>query len=456
MDTMVLLVCIGLFSLPVLNSAACWAQEEGPATEAPAKEPAPAPQEPQPPEEAAKGPRGYPLVSNVFYDTDIRQALSDIGEQAGATIIPDESVTGSITLDLREVPLERALELVLMPGGFIHSEVEEGVYLVTSPDPTAPGFARIARTQVVDLEYVSSEELERLLPDIYTGFVKYDEIGNRVVVTAPPQLLEATLLQIHSLDTPPLQIMIEALVVESTRNALRDFEVNLQGRHVGMGTGTGLITYVDEAERLLHALLWLAEHDQAIVRANPRVVAQEGQEANVKVATQQYFQILTGRVGWEYVRLEPIEAAIDLTITPHVAQQENKVVCNIKPEVGDVTGTGPNNLPIITKRSVETTVRIADGQVIAIAGLLQEIKREIQHKIPVLGDLPLVGPLFRSTSRRSQQREIVIFIIPHILDEAGHFEGPLLFQRELEGQLDPPAGRGREPTRQRLESTAAG
>lgn len=406
------LVCVWLLALPA------WAQDPEPAAA----------------EQVAKGPKGYPLVSNVFFDTDIRQALSDVAAQTGATIIPDESLAGFITLDLQDVALERALELLLMAGGFVYAEVEKGVYLVTSPDPTAPSFARIAQTQIVELDYISSDELQRLLPDTYSRFVKFDQVGNRVVVTAPQELLDATVRQIKSLDTPPLQIMIEALIVETSGEALRDFDLALQGRHVGMRPSTGLITYVEQAEQLLHRLLWLVAKEKAIIRANPRVVAQEGKEAQVRVAIQQYFEIITGRVGWEYVRLEAIEAGIGLTITPHVARADNTVTCMIKSEVGDVIGVGPTNLPIITKRTADTTVRIGDGQVIAIGGLLQEIKREKKRKIPLLGDLPLIGPLFRSTSKESHQRQIIIFIVPHILDEAGDFEGPLLFQRELQEQ----------------------
>jgi len=428
------LVCLGLLVSATLGTGLCWAQDEQPAAEA---------------EEILTGPQGYPLVSNVFYDTDIRQALSDVASQTGATIIPDESVMGYVTLDLQDVALERALELIIMPGGFIYAEVEAGIYLVTSPDPTAPSFPRITRTEIVELDYIDSDELERLLPDMYSRFVKFDEVGNRVVVTAPPKLLEATLIQIDNLDTPPLQIMIEALVVETSREALKDFELSLQGQHVGVATGSGLITYVDQAQQLLHQLLWLVDKQKATIRANPRTVAQEGESANVTVATQQYYQILTGRVGWEYVRLEAIEATIGLTITPRVAKEDNRVTCTIKAEVGDVTGTGPNSLPIITKRTAETTARIGDGQVIAIGGLLQEIKRETERKIPLLGDLPVIGSLFRSRSTDSHQREIIIFIVPHILDESGHFEGPLLFQRQLEQQVNGPEDVSENPGRQK-------
>jgi len=74
-------------------------------------------------------------------------------------------------------------------------------------------------------------------------------------------------------------------------------------------------------------------------------------------------------------------------------------------------------------------VRVADGQVIAIGGLLQELETRTKNKIPLLGDLPLVGPIFRSTTTDISEREITIFVVPHILDETGAFKGPLLFER---------------------------
>ena len=428
----------------------CWAQEVGEPATAPGEAAAPAPAAVAAPA-APSGPFGERLVSNVFFDTDIRQALFDVGTQTGATIIPDESVDGFITLDLENVPLERALRLMLLPGGFVYDEVEDGVYLVTSPRPESPGFARIARTEIVELNYIDSEELTSLLPNLYSAFVKFDKVGNRVTVTAPPALLEETVSVIKSLDTAPLQIMIEALVIETSKRALDNFRASLQGKHLGLDSSTGLMTYVGQAEQLLHELTAMVGKEEAAVRASPRVVAQEGKEATVKVAVEQYFQIISGRVGWEYINLQAIEAAVSLAITPRVAREDRMVTCTIKPEVGDVTGVSATDLPIITKRSAEGTVRVADGQVIAIGGLLQEIKRETKRKIPLLGDLPLLGPLFQSKSSQNDTREIIIFIVPHILDEQGRFSGPLLTDRPAEVEA---AGRAEGVTAPPVETEA--
>jgi type IV pilus assembly protein PilQ len=368
--------------------------------------------------------------------------LADIAAQTGATIIPDESVVGTVTLDLKDKPLRDALRMVFMAGGYVFDEVEPGVYLATSPDPKAPAFQKIARTEVVALKYISSEELTLLLPDLHARFAKLDKVGNRVTVTAPPELLRATIAQIEALDRAPQQIMIEALVMEANRDTLKQFEISLQGEHLGVSTGVGLMTYIGQAEALLHQLLWLSEKRKATIRANPRVVAQEGQQANVKVGVEQYFQLLTGRIGFETYTLEAVEAAISLTITPHVAEGDGRITCAIQAEVGDVTGTGANNLPIITRRAANTTIRIGDGEVIALGGLLQDTTRRVDKRIPLLGDLPLIGSLFRSHDVTTAQREIVIFLVPHLLDEQGRFVGPLLTDRLAPVDAPPPKQSG--------------
>jgi len=371
-----------------------------------------------------------PTVTNIFFDTDLRQALADIADQARVSIIPDETVTGIVSLELEEEPLEDALDLVLLAGGYVWDKIRPRVYLVLSPDPNSPNFHRIAETEIVELDYISSEELQALLPDLYTQFVKFDTLGVRAVVTAPDTMCAAIVEQIRMLDQPPQQIMIEALIFETTKGTLRDFEISVQDNNIGLGlaTGTGVITYTDQADALLAQLLYLSQKDRANIKANPHVVTQEGREAEVSVSVEQWFQVQTGRAGFEYSTLQPVEARIGLTITPHISA-DGKVTCQLSPEVDDVIGVGPGQLPIITKRMVESTVRIRDGQVIAIGGLLEQISRHTRRKVPILGDIPLIGQLFRSKHTETLDREVVIFVCPHILDESGYYQTPLMFDR---------------------------
>ena len=95
-----------------------------------------------------------------------------------------------------------------------------------------------------------------------------------------------------------------------------------------------------------------------------------------------------------------------------------------------MVGRGANALPIITRRSATTTVRVGDGDIIAIGGLLQEMERQIRRKIPILGDIPILGQLFRSTEKTTDRRSVVILLVPHIMNEDGTFSGPLLLNRQ--------------------------
>jgi type II secretory pathway component GspD/PulD (secretin) len=280
----------------------------------------------------------------------------------------------------------------------------------------------------VDLNYADAKDLQALLPDIYVKFVKFDVLGNRVLICAPEKLLAEITAQIHTLDVPPVQVMIEALVVESDSDVLRRLELTSQSTHLGVDTVNGIFSYTGQAQELLHSLLWLVTKDKATIKANPRVVAQEGREAKVEVAVEEYFELLSGPVGYQYTTLQSVTAAVSLTLTPRVALADKQITCTIAPSIGDVTGTGADNLPIITKRSATTTVRVGDGQIIAVGGLQQEVSREVRRRIPLLSDIPVVGALFRSHNLEKNQKELTIFVVPHLLDAQGRFQGPLLLQ----------------------------
>ena len=451
----------GLLSL-LLVVAPAWPQAAEPAPAEPSPpapavvETSPAPSAPSTPAPAATTlppvGSGETLVTNSFFDTDLRQALSDVALQAGVTIMMDDSVSGFLTLELRGIPLERALRLMLLQGGYVYAEVEPGVYVVTAPDPKAPSYRLVAVTQVVPLVNASADSLAALLPERFKPFVKFDAVGNRAIVEAPRQLLEEVVAYLKSLDLRRGQVMIEAVVLETTEGTMQQYLPTFASGNFAGDIAGGILRYATSAGQLatgpqppadtnvLIDLRWLLENSRAVLRANPRIVALDGEQAEVEVGTQQYFSILTGSAAYAYTQLERIDATIKLTIKARVIQETGEIVCEIEPNVSDAAGTGTGGLPVITVRRAKSTVRIRDGEAIVIGGLLQDFESRQESRIPLLSDIPLLGQLFRSTKHTTATREIVILISPHILDGDGRFQGPSLAQLLLGHDPQSPLG----------------
>ena len=400
---------MGAFLIVLLAAASGGTAQEAPSAAAPTEESSEA------------------LVSNSFFDTDLRQALSDVAAQTGVTIIVDESVMGYITLDLMEIPLERALYLMLLPTGAIFKEIEPGLYLVTTMDPEAPSFDIIAEQELIKLNYITAADLNSLLSASDQRFVNSQRDGRMLLVKAPEPKLSQLLETIAAIDVPPVQVLIEALVIESTSEAVRQSGLAFVGAHLGVNVGEGLISYTRAAAEVAGSLTALMKDNKTQLRASPRVVALDGEEAEIEVGTEEYYSLLTATGGYYgYARLEKVQATMKLTFKPHVNIEKREVTVEIQPDISDVAGKGAQGYPVVTVRRAKTKMRVHDGQVIVLGGLRHDQVSWAESKIPILCELPIIGSLFRSVRKEKEQREVIILIVLHILDENGQFEGELL------------------------------
>ena len=433
------------------------------APEEPAAPPPPAPSPaPAPPAEIRRNEKGEPLITNVFADTDLRQALGDIAAQASVTIIPDATVQGTVSADLKDVPLEKALDMILSAGGFAWRQ-REGYYLVGAPTPENPNFTIFCDTEVVALRYVDCSTLADYLGGPYKPYIAVERPRpqavtgqpqrmagarapteasagrNRLIITAPPSIMKRIKEDLARIDVPARQVMLEASVIELTEEALKEvgidwtlrhFQVASQAMVLGGITGQnatqlepGSLTYTEVANKEMATLKALLEKGQARLRANPRVATADGETAEIQVGQESYFAIITGPVTFPYTTLEQIPSGITLRITPRVVEETREIIADVYTDVRDVTGTGANNLPVITYRQASTRVKVKEGQGIVIGGLTTEVEQRTRRKVPFLGDLPLIGQLFRRSTTHTKTTEVIIVITPHILDDAGRYPG---------------------------------
>jgi len=379
---------------------------------------------------------GPSLISNVFFDTDIRQALQDIASQASVAIIPGPDVTGLVTCDLQDVPLDRALRLVLAGTGYVVKKTPD-YYLVCSSDPSSASFPLISETRLMKLNYVKAETAAKLISSSFKDYVQADTEKNNVCITAPQGMMERIVADLKLIDQPSPQVMLDARIVVLESSGLLNLGLkwNWPQAEGGIFSESGLhgdpdrtganwpwgvqIGYTPDAEftnALLLTLSLLRQNDDATVIANPQVMVQDCEEAQINVTTEEYFKILTEEMYYVRSTLEKIEVGTRLKITPRIGEND-KITLVISIEVSDVIARGEDNLPVVTRRTADSTVRVENGGTVAVAGLVDNRTRLSRSRVPGLGAIPFLGQPFRHDSSGESSRQVAVFITARLLPE---------------------------------------
>jgi len=373
-------------------------------------------------------PRVEPLVSNSFYETDLRQALGDIAHDTGVTIMAAPEVRGFVTCDLDGLPLRQALRQILAGTGYGFVE-RDGYFLVTSLDPKSSSFAESSSSRVRPMRYRTAKAAMSLLPEHLRRYVSADEESNAVLVSAPDIVLAQVLNTLDTLDTPSRQVLLDARVVVMEHGKLMemglkwDFPQAAFGAYTGSGIypswpwelQIGLSPSQAFTQSLMLTLNLLEQNQEATIMATPQVMAQDGKPAELKVATEEYFRITTAGY-YERIDLEKIETGTILAILPRVGQ-EGDITLDISAEVSNVVARADDGLPVVTRRTARSTVRVADGGTAAIAGLMDTRTRQRNDNVPVFSSLPLVGELFKHRSSINETKQIAVFVTARLVPD---------------------------------------
>ena len=384
------------------------------------------------------GSSGEKLVSDIFTETDVREAIQGLASQAGVAIVLDDTARGNVTCTIENEPFEEALQRILLPLGLVYCR-KDALYLIGSNEPTSNLFSHIAETIEFRPNHLSAQELIALLPPRQSQFVRMVEKRNLIVVEAPHDTAQNIYAQLQSADQPIPQIMIEAVIcVVAPEKGLQfgvdwnhglkvqgldAFNIGLNGlSFTGAVSPYGANNAFDDFAVTSAFIKLLAKEGYVTIRAAPRVMAKDGEKAEISIARDTFFSIQQANNQFLFNQnIQKVESGISLILTPAIRGDTVQIQIE-KAEVSeDVRSIDPaqqlnnNPYPIINRRNVTTTVQVKDRQTIVIGGLVarQEVDRE--SRIPVLGDLPLIGGLFRKIERQEQDAEVAIFISPQIV-----------------------------------------
>lgn len=299
--------------------------------------------------------------------------------------------------------------------------------------PLQTRFYRLQYARVADVQ----DDIQQVVGE--NGLVKADTRTNTLIVTELPENFEAVEAHIQNLDRKVPEVHIQAKIVEVTLSDNNKFGIDwaeLSSWSLGMNflesdidlktdgrlqlmTTTGI-----EQRIIFDALKRIGEVQ---VLADPSITVQDGNEATIKVITDQPYEsgtseVDSGGVTTSYTNYEFIEVGVSLAVIPTI-NDEGFINMLISPEVssirnvwygGDPQAAGA--VPVVTKSTASTTVTIKDGVTVMIAGLIREELTDTESRFPLLGDIYLLGKLFTHTEEIVTRSETIIFITPHIVD----------------------------------------
>lgn len=430
-----------LFAVAFFGSAPVSAQDPAPAPAAPAPAPSPGPL----PARGTYRVTGDATALSVFaVSTDAQELFTAIADKSNLPLVVDDSVSRRLTVNITGRTARRIVDDIASAYGLSVADVE-GVTMISEGIPRSPSSYLLSDIDAIPTKYVNAANARNLLPVFLQDYVKVNSDQNAVVLSAPTEVLRKFRDDIAQFDIPAAQILVELLLVELTNTTLDQFGLNLvyqnggQGATVDSGAGTILYKAIANLPDTFAAnLRALQEKGLARVRANPRIATVSGQRASVFVGRQRYVvtPIESGNGQRNF-----IDAGVRLNIRPYTGGQ-GQVLVDVDAEVSTLSALDPlTRLPEKSTRTASTIVRVGDGQTIVIGGLTQQETRDVRTKIPLLGDLPILGNLFRTKDVRTTQSELVLFITPRILAEGGHRsaeEEKALRERFLDSDLSKP------------------
>lgn len=315
-------------------------------------------------------------------------------------------------------------------------------YIIGTGELLPAGENPLIVSKKIQLQYLnasSARDVVNNIMDVLPVTIPSDNIiliedQNAIVVMGTQRMVDEIESYIAQIDSPAPQIMIEALMIEITRGDSSELGVdwswsNDSGQSlVGITPGLSVAfdSLVGVPENFFAKLNALVSENRARVLANPRLVTTNGRKASMSVGWQEYFETTTEiysgadvPVGG-YIRrgFNILEFGIDLDITPWVGASGDITVL-IHPDIKDPKQVSKER-STITQRSLDTTVRVKDGETIVIGGLIQRNESTQEKRVPVLGSIPLLGHLFKESIKIQSNTELIIIVRPRIIrDSAG-------------------------------------
>jgi type IV pilus assembly protein PilQ len=396
-----------------------------------------------------------------FENADLRDVIKVVAYASGLNMVIGKDVDAKVTISLKDVPWDKALDIVLKTYNFTYKREGNLIRVMTFDSLKREERDIPLETKIIYLNFLGVNDCKDALSKTLSerGSLVTDPRTNALIVTDTPSRISDIERVAKELDTRTPQVLIETMLVDITLSEQDDLGINwriynTEGSRLGgepgraadapgvpltPGSGGGKRNYVQQGTVLgnignsawnirfgkviLGSLdidglvsFWV-ENRRAKVLANPKVVTLDNQEANIQIVTEIPYQEQSQSSGQSSPATSTAfkQVGTTLVVKPHITK-DGYISMNLKPEQNTDTGTvGYNNIPIIATRKAETNVLVKDGETIVIGGLRRVDDTITYDKMPILGDMPLIGSLFRRKVSRKTETELLMFVTPRVI-----------------------------------------
>lgn len=414
-------------------------------------------------------------LSLNFQNIEVRAVLQLLADFTGMNLVTSDTVTGNLTLRLKNVPWDQALDIILKTKGLAMRQNGNVMLVAPAAEIAAREKQELeAQKQLVELEplyteikeikFAKADELATLLQGdgkesgflSTRGNITIDARTNSLLIRDTAKSLTEIGQVIEQLDKPVRQVLIESRIVianndfenelgvrfgtsaksntlgAATSGSLNDLSVTDSGgvtpatgpRALGQDLNVNLpvanpagtiglaLTKLPLGMILELELSAMETEGKGEVISSPRVITSNQKQATIEQGTEIPYQEATSS-GATNVSFK--EAVLKLDVTPQITP-DDRIVMDLEVSK-DAVGSLFNGIPSIDTRKVQTQVLVDNGETVVLGGIYEQTKSDTVERVPFFGDLPYVGFMFRNVNKKDTKRELLVFITPKIVKE---------------------------------------
>lgn len=362
-------------------------------------------------------------VTIYALNTDLRELMREFTRQTGIVVMVDPDLERVASMCLQEIPAEEALQAIANGYGLQLGRAN-GTWVLGEGGVGNVNTYLASAIEKIPLSYISAVSARNSLPEFLLKHLRVNASDNSLTVVGSPALVQKVRQDLSRIDRPLPHVRIEAIIVELSdaidSEQLLRLMVKDAHQTMRVNIGTGDITYqkLGAARTDLQAQLRALEvQDKVRIRAIPFAIALNGQKARIFSGQHRYIKADYYDPGLNalFTRVLPVNVGISLEMSCWVGA-EGFILANVAPEVTAVAEIDfATGLPTVSTRRAETTMLLRDGETLFIGGLKLRQRDSLTHRIPLLGDLPLIGGLFRVKDSRESSTELALFVTPRLI-----------------------------------------